>query len=162
MALGLGCHHARAGDASDQETVQQPADGEHDRAGEHRADDRAGIGAEEREHAEAGHQVVGRVHAEHHEVAVGEVHHPHDAEDDAEPDAHQPIGAADQQAGGQRLQRVDQHPFQVHRAVRFYVEERRAVPHRPLPRLRGRDREGARATAAAIVSSTPSRFVITS
>src|SRR5262249_55847752 len=50
------------------------------------------------------------------------------------------------------------------------LELRRRVPQRPLPRLRGRDREragnrvqaAARATAAAIVSTTPSRFVMTS
>ena len=112
----------------DQEAVQQPADGEHDRPGERGADDRAGIGAEEREHAEAGHQVVGGVHAEHHEVAVGEVHHPHDAEDDAEPDAHQPVGAADQQAGGERLQRVDQHPLRSGSITSLRID---VEPHHP-------------------------------
>jgi hypothetical protein len=114
VALRLGRHHARTGDLRDQKAVQQPADREHDRPREHGADDRAGIGAEERQHAEAGDQIVGGVHAQHHEIAVREVHDPHDAKDDAQPDAHQPIGAADQQAGGKRLQRVDQHPFEVH------------------------------------------------
>jgi hypothetical protein len=42
----------------------------------------------------------------HHEIAVREVDDAHDAEDDGEPDAHQPIDRADQQARRKRLQDV--------------------------------------------------------
>ncbi len=67
----------------------------------------ADIGAEEREHAEARHQIIRRIHAEHHEVAMGEIHDAHHAEDDAEANAHQAVGAADQQAGRHRLEEID-------------------------------------------------------
>jgi hypothetical protein len=36
-----------------------------------------------------------------------EVHDPHHAEDDAKPDAHQPIGTANQQACRQSLKAID-------------------------------------------------------
>ncbi len=112
MPLRLGRDHAGAGHMRDQVAVQQPADREHDRSGERGAHDRRDVGAEKRQHAEAGHQVVGDVHAEHHEIAVGEVHDPHDAEDEAEADAHQPVDAADQQARSQGLKDVDEDPLQ--------------------------------------------------
>ena len=83
----------------------QPADREDDRPGEKRRDDRPGIGTEKRQHAVPGRQVERGVHAEHQEIALGEIDDPHRAEDDAEPDAHQRIGAADQDAGRERLQK---------------------------------------------------------
>ncbi len=45
---------------------------------------------------------------EHQEVALGEIDHPHRAEDDAEPDAHQRVGRSDQDAGGERLQEIEE------------------------------------------------------
>ena len=56
----------------------------------------------------AGRQIERGIHAEHQEIALGEIDDPHRAEDDAEPDAHQRIGAADQDPGGQRLQEIDE------------------------------------------------------
>ena len=112
MAFGFGRDHAGAGDARDQVAVQQPADAEHDRPGQRGAGDRTDIRAEKGEDAEASHQIISDVHAEHHEVALREIHHAHDAKDDAEADAHQAVGAADEQAGGQRLKEVDDVPFQ--------------------------------------------------
>ena len=44
---------------------------------------------------------------------MGEIHDTHHAEDDAEADAHQAVGAADQQARRQGLQEVDQTPVKV-------------------------------------------------
>ena len=113
MPFGLGRDHPRARDMRDQEPVQKPTEDEHDRAGDRRRDDRAGVGSEKNQHPEAGHQVIGDVHAEHHEVALGEVHDAHDAEDDAEPDAHQAIGAADQQARRHGLEEIDDQPFEL-------------------------------------------------
>ncbi len=65
------------------------------------------LGPRNAEHAETGGQIEGGVHAEHQKIALGEIDDAHRAEDDAEPDAHQRIGAADQDAGGQRLQKID-------------------------------------------------------
>ncbi len=139
VALGLGRDDTRAGDVADQEAVHQPADRKHDRPGQDGARDRTDIGAEKGQHAEAGHQVVGGVHAEHHEIALGEVHHPHDAEDDAEPDAHQAVDAADRDAGGERLENVDQEPVHiVHAPAPF----RTAVT--PAPSARRRTVSGRR------------------
>ena len=42
-----------------------------------------------------------------------EVHDAHHAEDDAEADAHQPIGAADQQARRHGLEEIDKTPVEV-------------------------------------------------
>ena len=99
--------------------VHQPADREDDRPGEKRRDDRPGIGAEKSQHAVSGRQIKRGVHAEHQEIALGEIDDPHRAEDDVEPDAHQRIGAADQDAGRERLPEIDhlkRHYRQPHRA----------------------------------------------
>ena len=46
----------------------------------------------------------GAIHAEHHQLARGEVDHPDDAEDEVEPDAHQPVDAAKQNADDKHVQ----------------------------------------------------------
>ena len=128
VPLGLGRDDARAGDLRDQVLMQQPADRVDDGARKQRPDDRADIGAEDGERSETGDQVERDVHAEHHEVAVGEVHDAHHAEDDAEADAHQAVGAADQQARRHRLKKVDQQPLE-----RFHGPS----PERPTRSARG-------------------------
>ena len=106
---------AQAGNAADQEFVQQGAADEHDRPGAERADERADIGAEEGEHAAAGDQIEAGEHAQHEQLALGEVDDPHDAEDQPEADAHQAVDAADGDAGGERVQHVLDQDFEVHR-----------------------------------------------
>ena len=86
---------------------KQPAQREDDRTGQERRDDRPGIRAEKTEDSETGGQVEGGIHADHQKVALGEIDDPHRAEDDPQPDAHQGIGSADQDARGERLQKID-------------------------------------------------------
>jgi hypothetical protein len=83
--------------------MQHPADREDHRAGQKGRDDRPGIRPQKRQHAITRGQVEGRVHAEHQEVALREIDDVHRAEDEPEADAHQRIGAAHQNAGGERL-----------------------------------------------------------
>ena len=78
------------------------------RAGQQDRDERSEGVAERGLHAERGQEIERRIHAEHHEIALGEIDHPHDAEDQPEPDAHQAVDRADQEAGGQRLQKTFQ------------------------------------------------------
>ena len=86
--------------------MQQPPQPEDQRPGQERGDDRSAIGAEKRQHAKPRRQIEGRVHAEHQEIALGEIDDPHRAKDDAEPDAHQRIGATDQDSGRKRLEEI--------------------------------------------------------
>ena len=115
MAIVDAAGRAQAGDACDQELVQQCAAGEHDRAGTERADERADIGPQKGEHAGAGDQIQAGVHAQHQQLALGEIDDAHDAEDQPEPDAHQAVDATDGEAGGERVQRVLDEDFEVHR-----------------------------------------------
>ena len=108
MAFALERGGARARYARDQGKVDGVAeDGQH-RTGKQDRDERSEGVAESGLHAERGEEIERRIHAEHHEVALGEVDDPHDAEDQAEPDAHQAIDRADQKSGGQGLQKAFQ------------------------------------------------------
>ena len=97
---------AQAGDAGDEEFVQQGAAGEDDGSGEQGADEGADIGAEEGEDAAAGDEVEAGEHAEHQQLALGEIDDAHDAEDEPEADAHQAVDTADGDARGERVQHV--------------------------------------------------------
>jgi len=103
--LGLG--GAGAGDAGDDKAMEQPSERENDRPGEEGGDDRSTARTQECRQPAGGGQVERRIHTQHQKVALGEIDHPHCAEDDAEPDTHQRIGASDQDAGGERLQEID-------------------------------------------------------
>ena len=98
-----------------------PGEGQHrkavlGRAVADRADERPPVRPEEREHPAAGDQVEAREHPQHQELALGEVDDAHDAEDEAEADAHQAVDGADGDTGGDRVQDVLDQDFQVHRA----------------------------------------------
>jgi hypothetical protein len=51
---------------------------------------------------------VREVHPQHHEVALREVDNAHDAEDEHQPDAHERVDAADEQSGGDVLEKLGQ------------------------------------------------------
>ncbi len=106
MPLVERARGAQAGDARDEEFVQQGAADEQHRPGGEGGDERPDIGSEERQHAPAAEQVQRDVHAEHQQLALREIHHLHDAEDQAKPDAHEPVDATDGDARGERVQHV--------------------------------------------------------
>jgi hypothetical protein len=73
--------------------------GHEDRRGRaHRPDERPPVGPQEGEDPPLADQVEGGEHAQHQELALGEVDDPHDAEDEAEADAHQTVDAPDRDA----------------------------------------------------------------
>jgi len=113
VSFRLGADGADAGDAPDQAQMQRPAEGEQRRPGEQRRQHRPQHRSHRAHEPEAGHQVEGEIHAEHEEFALREVDHAHDAEDQAQPQAHQAVEAADQQARGRGLQ----HRFEDDREV---------------------------------------------
>src|SRR5262249_44681899 len=83
--------------------------------GTQRADERSDIRAKEGEHAGARDEIQAGIHAKHQQLALGEVDNAHDAEDQPEPDAHQPVDTADRHAGGDGVQRVLDEDFEVER-----------------------------------------------
>ena len=89
----------QTGQAGDQQPVQEKPHNEHHRPGQQRGGERPGGGAQHRQQPPAAEQVKGRLHPQHQELTLGEVHDPHDAEDHTKVDAHQPVEAADHQAG---------------------------------------------------------------
>ena len=103
-----------AGDARDQELMQQRAAGENDRPSQQGADERPDVRAEECENAAAGDEIQAGEHAQHQQLALGEVDDSHDAENQPEADAHQSVDAADRDARGKRVQHVLNENLKVH------------------------------------------------
>ena len=91
---------------TDEQAVQQQSKQVHDRSGEQRRNDRADVGAEELANPKEAEEIEGAVHADHHQIALAEVDDAHDAEDDAEADAHQSVETTKKQSRRQRLQEV--------------------------------------------------------
>jgi hypothetical protein len=107
MPSPLDIGNAGPGHPRHDKAVHQPSDREDDRPGEKGRYDRPGIGTEKCQHPVSRRQIERGVHAQHQEIALGEIDDAHRAEDDVEPDAHQGIGAADQNAGRERLPEID-------------------------------------------------------
>src|SRR6266508_5563177 len=115
MAFALDARDVDPGDPRDEKAVESVARDEQRRSGQQRAGVRADQRSEKRQRAEAGDEIEGEIHAKHQELALGEVDDPHHAEDDAEPDAHQAVDGADQNAGDERLkENLDESAQRVH------------------------------------------------
>ena len=76
--------------------------------------------AQEPEQVEAHDDIEGEIHAEHQELALGEIDDAHHAKDDSQPDTHQAVDRANQNAGRERLEK------NLHE-----IAERRHVPWLP-------------------------------
>ena len=61
--------------------------------------------AEEGERSPHAHEIEGEIHAQHEEIALGEVDHPHHPEDEAEAHAHEPVDAAEEDAGDEGFEK---------------------------------------------------------
>ena len=118
MALVERARGAQSGHTGNQETMQQRTSSKDDRTGTDGTDKRAGIRPEEGEPTTAGHQHEAGEHSQHQEFALGKIDDPHDAEDQAEADTHQPVDATDGQTGGNGIQYVLDKDFEIHARFR--------------------------------------------
>ena len=115
MPFGFECAAANPGDLAHQELVHDQAGNEDRRTCDQRGDIWGGFRAENRVRSEQAERVIGDVHTEHHEVALRKIDDAHDAEDQTQPDAHQAIQRAGEQAGSERLQEILRKLGGIHR-----------------------------------------------
>lgn len=85
--------------------MQQPAAGKECGPREERPHIGRRHRTQESESAEDGDEIEGEIHAQHEEIALGKIDDAHHAEDEAEPDAHQAVDAAEENPRRQRLQK---------------------------------------------------------
>ena len=127
MAFVLHPDRAHAADVAQQRLVKPHAEREDDHAAEQRRDDRTDPHAEQGAEAHRRKQEQRRVHAGDEQLAVREVDHPHDAEDQRQADAHQPVERADGEPRREGAQRVfDQDGERAQAAARLIRSTRPA------------------------------------